>query len=284
MKSHMVAGGGGTRLHVVESGNPSARPILYIHGFSQCWLSWSRQMNSELAKEHRLIAMDMRGHGLSDKPTAGYDDSRLWAEDVHAVIETLGLRQPILCGWSYGVLVILDYLRYFGEDHISALYFVGPVTKLGSEEAIAVLTSEFLSLIPGFFSEETNQSVTSLEALLRLCFARPVSPEDLFLMLGFNVAVPPAVRKGLFSRTVNNDDVLAKISKPVLITRGASEAIIKPLALELLKSSIPHAEVQVIEDAGHAPFWDDPATFNQRQRAFAQSLDESEQAGRAHAS
>src|SRR5689334_5366461 len=98
MKSHMIPGGGGTRVHVVESGNPSGRPILYIHGFSQCWLSWSRQMNSDLAKEYRLVAMDMRGHGLSDKPATGYDDSKLWAEDVASVIKTLGLQQPILCG------------------------------------------------------------------------------------------------------------------------------------------------------------------------------------------
>jgi len=284
MKSHMIPGGGGTRVHVVESGNPSGRPILYIHGFSQCWLSWSRQMNSDLAKEYRLIAMDMRGHGLSDKPAAGYDDSKLWAEDVASVIKTLGLQQPILCGWSYGVLVILDYLRNFGEDKVGGLHFVASVTKLGSEEAMAVITPEFLNLVPGFFSTETNETVSSLQSLLQLCFARPVSPEDLMLMLGFNVAVPPGVRQALFSRTINNDDVLAKISQPVLITGGASEAIIKPTAVDLLKSAMPHAEIQVIENAGHAPFWDDPAAFNQRQRVFAESLDGGERADRAYAS
>ena len=68
MKSHYVAGGGGTRLHLVETGNPKGHPILFIHGFSQCGLCWSRQLDSDLAQDHRLVAMDMRGHGLSDKP------------------------------------------------------------------------------------------------------------------------------------------------------------------------------------------------------------------------
>ena len=43
MKFHKVTGGAGTQLNVVESGNPKGRPILYIHGLSQCWLQWSRQ-------------------------------------------------------------------------------------------------------------------------------------------------------------------------------------------------------------------------------------------------
>jgi pimeloyl-ACP methyl ester carboxylesterase len=109
MKSSTITGGGGARLHVVESGNAEGRSILFIHGFSQCWLAWSRQLSSSLAERYRLVAMDIRGHGLSDKPRDGYDDSRLWADDVKAVLESLGLDRPVLSGWSYGPLVILDY-------------------------------------------------------------------------------------------------------------------------------------------------------------------------------
>jgi non-heme chloroperoxidase len=77
MKTHKVAGGGGVQLHVIEAGNPGGRPILFIHGISQSSLAWSRQLDSELARDHRLVAMDLRGHGLSDKPrdptvTLGY--------------------------------------------------------------------------------------------------------------------------------------------------------------------------------------------------------------------
>ena len=100
MKTHRVAGGGGVHLHVVETGNPQGRPILFIHGASQCWLQWNRQMNSSLAEEHRLVALDMRGHGLSDKPHDGYNDAKLWADDVNAVIQTLNLDHPVLSGWS----------------------------------------------------------------------------------------------------------------------------------------------------------------------------------------
>jgi len=128
----MITGGGGIQLHVVETGNASGQSIVFIHGLSQCWLAWSRQVNSELADTFRLVAMDMRGHGLSEKPRESYADSRLWADDVRAVIKTLNLDHPLLCGWSYGPLVILDYLRHYGEDDIRGVNFVGGVTKLAA--------------------------------------------------------------------------------------------------------------------------------------------------------
>src|ERR1044072_3017206 len=135
MKHCKITGGGGTKLHVVETGNPQGRPILFIHGFSQCWLAWSRQLNSSLAENHRLVAVDLRGHGLSDKPRDSYNDAKLWADDVSAVIESLRLDHPILCGWSYGPLVILDYLRHYGEARLGGIHFVGGITKTGSDAA-----------------------------------------------------------------------------------------------------------------------------------------------------
>jgi non-heme chloroperoxidase len=272
MKIHRITGGAGVQLHVVETGNAEGQPILYIHGFSQCWLAWSRQLNSDLARDHRLVAMDMRGHGFSDKPLRGYDDSRLWAEDVNAVIKTLHLDAPILCGWSYGPLLILDYIRHFGEDDIGGLHFVGGITKLGSEDAIAVLNPELLSLVPGFFSTEVTESVRSLEGLLRLFFAREPAIEDLFLMLGYNLSVPPYVRQALFSRSLSNDDILPRIRKPVLITHGSADAVVKPAAVNRHKASLAHAEIHTPDKAGHACFWEDAAHFNQRQRAFSESL------------
>lgn len=94
MKCHKIFGGNGVGLNVVETGDPAGQPILFIHGFSQSWRAWSRQLRSGLAERHRLVAMDIRGHGLSEKPCDGYSDSRLWADDVAAVIQTLSLERP----------------------------------------------------------------------------------------------------------------------------------------------------------------------------------------------
>ncbi|MGH8496867.1 MAG: alpha/beta fold hydrolase [Gammaproteobacteria bacterium] len=271
IKSQVITGGDGSRLHVVEAGNAKGQPIVFIHGFSQCWLSWSRQLQSDLADDYRLVAMDMRGHGLSDKPREGYTDSRLWADDVNAVIQSLSLDLPILCGWSYGPLVILDYIRHYGEDGIGGSHFVGGITKLGSEEAMSVLSPEFLNLVPGFFATDVEESARSLESLLRMCLVDDPTTEDLYLMLGYNLSVPPYVRQGMFSRSFDNDDLLPKIRKPVLITHGGDDAIVKPAVVDQHKAGIPHAQVHVMANMGHAAFWDDAENFNRRLRAFCEA-------------
>lgn len=271
MQTHKITGGGGIQLNLVETGNSSGRPILFIHGFSQCCLAWSRQMNSDLATDYRLVAMDIRGHGLSDKPREGYGDSRLWADDVNAAIQALSLDHPILCGWSYGPLVILDYIRHYGEDNISGVSFVGGITKLGSDEAMSVLTPEVIALVPGFFAADVEESVRSLESLIRLFFVQEPSAEDLCLMLGYEVLVPPYVRQALFSRSFDNDDLLPKIRKPVLITHGAQDKVVKAAAVDQHKAGLAHAQIQMMANAGHASFWEDAATFNRDLRAFAKS-------------
>ena len=172
MRTNSVAGGGGIRLHVEETGTPEGQAILFIHGFSQSRLAWSKQLDSDLGDEFRLVAMDIRGHGLSQKPRDAYGDSQLWADDINAVIETLGLDHPILCGWSYGGLIIADYLRAYGESAIGGVHFVEAVTELGSDAALAVLGPALLALVAGFFSTDAQASTAALEALLRLCVHR----------------------------------------------------------------------------------------------------------------
>ena len=108
-----------------------------------------------------------------------------------------------------------------------------------------MLTPEFLAVVPQFLSTYTETCVRGLEGLLWLCFSRDLSAEELHLMLGDNVSVPPYVRQGLFSRRS---------------------------AVEEHRSSIPHVRVQLLADAGHAVFWDDAARFNERLHAFNEAL------------
>ena len=268
MRHHTIIGGGGARLHFVETGDPRGPSILFLHGCSQSWLTWDRQMRSELARRYRLVAMDLRGHGSSERPRDGYDDSQMWAADVDAVIRKLELDRPILCGWSYGPLVILDYIRHYGEKQISGIHFVGAVTKLGSEAAAAVLSAEFLAIVPGLFSRDVEEAVRVLDSLLHLCLANEPEASDLYTMLGFNVSVPPFVRQALLTRAVDNDDLLPTISTPVLITHGALDAVVRQEAVAQHRALLPHAQVDIMPDAGHAPFWDDAAGFNRRLGAF----------------
>jgi pimeloyl-ACP methyl ester carboxylesterase len=272
MNAHKVTGGGGLQLYVEETGNPNGRPILFIHGFSQCRLAWSKQLDSELAQDFRLVAMDIRGHGLSEKPREVYNDSKLWADDVQAVILTLSLDRPVLSGWSYGGVIICDYLRFYGEDHIGGINLVGAVTKLGTDAALAVIGPDLRANVEGLFSIDIEESVRTIQTFLRLCVYEEPSPRDFYFFLGYNMIVPPYVRQGLFSRSLENDDLLPRIRKPVLITHGEKDALVLSTAAQQHAAAIRQARTSFYPNVGHAPFWEDAPRFNRELRAFAESL------------
>jgi pimeloyl-ACP methyl ester carboxylesterase len=233
-------------------------------------MSWSRQLSSDLADTFRLVTLDLRGHGLSEKPLTSYGDSRLWADDVHAVIRVLDLDHPVLCGWSYGPLVILDYIRHYGEDGIRGANFIGGVTKLGSEEAASVLTPDFLGssrvLLLGCAGERCCAGFAGAHV-----FRAQLSDEEFYLMLGFNVTVPPHVRQGLFSRSFDNDDLLPKIRKPVLITHGDADAVVS-LASSIKQMNGHHQCANASDrECRSCCFWDEPVAFNQRLRKFVEA-------------
>jgi pimeloyl-ACP methyl ester carboxylesterase len=273
MNSHTVTGGGRVRLHVLETGNPVGKPILFIHGFTQCCLAWSKQMSSDLADTFRLVAMDIRGHGLSEKPRDAYGDSKLWADDVHAVIEELELDEPLLVGWSYGGVVMSDYVGSYGEEEISGTSWVGAVCRLGEPlVAPGFLGEEFVAGVPGFFSENVSESVAALDKLIHLCIPSGLSLEERYLLLGSSVVVPPYVRQGLLSRNLDNDAVVESMSKPILISWGDKDASVLTSMRDHLSGLASHAEVRTYPGVGHAPFWEAPERFNRELREFRESI------------
>ncbi|WP_091184240.1 alpha/beta fold hydrolase [Paenibacillus catalpae] len=97
-----------------------------MHGGSQSHLCWNKQIYSELASDFRLVTMDLRGHGLSEKPKNGYDDAQLWADDIYAIIQELNLIQPILIGWSsrefqFSIISVFMERKILGASVLSGL-------------------------------------------------------------------------------------------------------------------------------------------------------------------
>jgi pimeloyl-ACP methyl ester carboxylesterase len=82
-------------------------PFLLVHGLSSNARLWDGVARRLVAAGHPAVAVDLRGHGLSDKPETGYDFATI-AEDLRALIGKLGLEAPVLVGQSWGADVVLD--------------------------------------------------------------------------------------------------------------------------------------------------------------------------------
>ena len=269
MTGHSIKGGGGVTLHVEEAGNAKGRPILFLHGATASRLVWDPQMSSTLANDFRLVAVDLRGHGESEKPEGGYGDSRLWADDVRSVLETLKLDRPVLVGHSYGALVICDYLRAYGDGGIAGFQLVGALTKLGSDSAYAVFSDDMKSKIaPGLLSAKLDEILPATELFLRMATYHPLPIHKYYLALGYGLTVPGHVRLGLFNRQVDNDDVLREAEKPALITHGKEDNLILLAAAEHHASVIRLAKTSFYPDVRHFPSVENPDRFNAELAAF----------------
>ena len=270
-RTYSVAGGGGVVLFVEETGNARGRPVLFLHGLSQSRLAWDRQLRSDLGRDLRLVAMDLRGHGLSEKPRDGYGDGALWAADVHAVITSLELDRPILCGWSYGGVVIGDYLSRYGEAAVGGIALVGAASRLG-EPVLPFLGAQFLATLPGLFSTDVETSTAALRTFIHLTTSADPAPEDLYRTLGYNSVVPPHVRQAMLSRTLTHDGLLEGLTTPVLVAHGSDDEIVLPAMAEHHARLIPHAKTAWYQGIGHSPFLEVSDQFNADLRAFASSL------------
>lgn len=280
MKRHSISGVGGIRLNVIEAGNIGVRPMLFVHGWSQGSLSWAKQFDSPLAERFRLVALDLRGHGDSDKPEDGYTNSQTWADDIQAVIDQLSLDRPVLVGWSYGGLIMNDYVRLYGEERIAALVYVAAATDLGIETPYEFLGATWNGLLPTrpnsvagtVFSEDTEEIAKAMRMFVRGCFAKPLPIEEEVMMLGLNLQCPSRVRAALFSRTLQNDDVLAQLKIPVFVTHGKADEVIRIETGRHIASKVKRATMSEYEAAGHALFWEQPERFNAELAEFAASV------------
>jgi len=264
MQRHTVSGGGGLQLHVREWGSPDGPPVVLIHGWSQNHMCWAKQYDSQLADELRLVAFDLRGHGMSEAPLdpQNYTDGERWADDLAAVIDQLHLDQAVLVGWSYGAFVICDYLRAHGQERVAAVNFVEGVTRLGEAAFGTLIGPGFLDHFVGATTDDLPTNIATMRSFVRACLVKPVDDADLETAVCWNVMVPAAVRAALAARELDFDDVLQAITVPLLVTQGRADTVVLPAMAEHILATCPTAEVSWYDGVGHVPHFEEPERFN----------------------
>jgi non-heme chloroperoxidase len=273
MRTHTVRGGGGLPLHVREWGPPDGPPILFLHGWSQNHLCWARQYDSALAGEFRLVACDLRGHGMSGAPRepGHYTDGTLWADDVAAIIGELGLDWPVLVGWSYGAFVISDYVRGYGQDQIAAINFVEGAVRLGESAFGTLIGPGFLDHFAGATADDLPTSIAAMRSFVRACIVRPVPDDDIETAVCWNVVVPATVRASLAARELDCDDVLRALRVPLLVTQGQADSVVLPAMAEHVLATCRTARASWYDGVGHVPHLENPERFNRELAELARA-------------
>jgi non-heme chloroperoxidase len=271
MMIHTVQGGGGLNLHVREWGQPNGIPILLIHGWSQNHLCWTKQYESALQGECRIIALDLRGHGMSDAPPEAdhYTDGDNWADDIAAVIDRLAIDRPILVGWSYGGFVISDYVRKHGERKLAGINFVAAAIALGPKAFGTLIGPGFMENAPAACEADAPTAITAMRKFLRACFVKPIAQDDFEVALAFNMIVQPRVRGFLVQRELDFAAVLKGLTVPVLVTHGRADTVVLPAMCDYIVANCRTARASWFDGVGHGPFLEQPDRFNNELAHFA---------------
>ncbi|MET0289208.1 MAG: alpha/beta hydrolase [Pseudoxanthomonas sp.] len=249
----------GVTLAVQEQGPADAPAIVFVHGLLGSRLNWEAQLSSPQLAGYRLITYDLRGHGLSGKPTQAqaYRDGMRWADDLATVLKATQAGNATLVGWSLGGVVISNYLARHGDAGLAGVVYVDGVIEL-KPELILPHPTVYRDLV----SDDLGTHLDAIGTFLRLCFATP-PPASVFERLLANAAMASwDMQRAVQGMSVDLAGLRAT-RRPVLLLYGGRDALVDtPATLARARQLQPRAQTRLYPQAGHAPFLEDTERFN----------------------
>ncbi|HHW85206.1 MAG TPA: alpha/beta hydrolase [Chloroflexi bacterium] len=238
-------------------------PALLIHGNSSSRRTFQRQLESELGRRHRLIAIDLPGFGDS-QPIADPENGlgiQGYGRLVVKVVEALGLDSVVLVGWSLGGHVALEAVEDIPNCKGVLIYGTPPLA-FPPDMGAAFLPNPAMAAA---FNPQLTEA--EMRGFVDAFFAPGYStPDDRFLADirrsdgRARAAIAASIRPGGYKDEVQ---VVAKLRTPLAVLHGAQEQLVNGAYF----ASIPmptlwRGAVQEIADAGHAPHWETADVFN----------------------
>lgn len=263
----------GGRLSWLEAG--AGPPVLLLHGASGGGANWFAVL-AGLSREHRVLAPDLPGFGLSDPAPIARPLSRAAVPALVALLDAAGADRVDLCGTSYGGLVAVR-LAQLQPGRVRRLALLDSA-GLG-REAPAVLR---LLTIPGLgraLVARPSARTVRWELRTRMV-ATPLPPVTEAALVAYLTASARAGSRAWFAhalrafaslagqREVLTDAELAALALPVLIVWGERDAFFSVTHGARAAALVPHALLRVVPGVGHSPNWERPVEFGRLLTAF----------------
>lgn len=264
----------GVSLHVVEQGAGS--PLLVLHGFTGSSASMAG-VAAALADRHRVVRVDLLGHGRSDAPRelAAYAMARCTAQ-LAGVLDALAIPRAHLLGYSMGGRIALALAAFHPERVASALLvgaragFEDPVERAArardderladqiERDGVPAFVEHWMAL--PLFSTQRRLGAEALAAARAERLANRAHGLAASLRAIGAGAQPPL------------HALLSRLQLPVLLVVGAEDARFATVARDLARR-LPRARLAVVPDAGHAAHLENPRAFASIARAFLAEAD-----------
>ncbi len=252
-----------------ESYGTGSSAVVLIHGWGMSGRTWDYSLPALVAAGHRVVSIDHRGCGSSDKD---FEDVGIDAigGDVVALIETLGLEKVVLNGWSLGGAVAVKAASDLG-DKCAGLALTCAATPVyiqkpdyphgGTEEAME-------GTVAGLHADRVN----FLAALSQGVCASDVSDDIIRWMTEiFLQGSPNAVSTIAELGPLDQRAILANLSMPIVSFVGAQDAVVDPNVCRSVPEYNSAAQLVEFENSGHAPFIDETENYNNELLSFISS-------------
>lgn len=243
-------------------------PIVFLHPWTTNGGIWYFQTFS-FARTNKVVVVDHRGHGRSDKPKSGYSIEE-HADDLRAVMDAAGVQKAILVGNSIGGMIAMQF-NLDHPDRVIGNLILSSGTALGEgmpPEAGAAFQADyegaFGALLEGAVSAKSKRDRPEILDVMKAHYLVPTN----FPRYVFDSSMGDP--KGLFAWNVK--DRLKTIQKPTLVIAGVEDQATPVAANQFLADNIPGAKIRILEDIGHFYQLERPTEFNATLREFIAGL------------
>lgn len=243
----------GVTLEYAEKGHGNGKVVIFLHGYTDSWFSWSEVL-ARLPPQYHGYSLSQRGHGDSDRPAAGYAMED-FADDVIAFMDHEGIAEATVVGHSMGS-VIAQRVAIDHPDRVERLVLVGSAAAAGNEGILGFLDYVLAELTdpidPGFVYEFQASTL-----------ATPVPADFLDTVVEESLKVPAFVWQAALTALAASDTTaeLPLIEAPTLIVWGDQDTIFFEADQQALDAGIPSSTRLVYEGIGHGVHWEDPERF-----------------------
>jgi pimeloyl-ACP methyl ester carboxylesterase len=253
----------GIRMHYAEQGQARGEPIILLHGYSDSWFSFSRVL-TPLARETRVYALDLRGHGKSDQPLGGYGMRDL-AADVVAFMDARNIARATVIGHSMGGFVA-QQVAVVAPKRVSHLVLVGAGRTVGNFNGVDELQKAVASLsdpVPDAFAREFQLSTIHT----------PVGDEFINRAVEESLRLPARVWRELMAGMIATGPAvsLGRSGIPALVLRGENDAFVSAAETDALAAIVSAKRKKTYPNTGHALHWEQPNAFAKDVLAFIQA-------------
>jgi pimeloyl-ACP methyl ester carboxylesterase len=245
----------GNKIHYYDVGSSKNKnAIVFVHGWTCTADFWSESYNA--FPEYRVIALDLPGHGKSDKPTANYTMD-YFAKAVEAVVKKAKVKKVVLVGHSMGTPIIRQFYRLYPDQTLALVIVDGMLRQFANKEQMA----QFVALLRSDYKKNAPLMVDGMLMPVKDASLKKRIRET---MLATPDYVALSAMDGMADEKIYAPD---KINVPVLALMAQS-AFWTPDVKDVYRSIAPDIDFQMWTDVSHFLMMEKPKEFNDELRKF----------------